>query len=87
MLNVTPAARVSRATRPTNVSAAVVNSYSQVYTGRQGRHQAREWRRRGNWNILAIPPAVLWLEDACAASVLDADEAVECAAAMTDLWP
>lgn len=87
MFNIKPVAQLSRAVRPANFSAALVNSYSQIYTGRQSRHQAREWRRGGNWDILAIPAALLWLDEACAASAGDAAEDAECAAGISDLWP
>jgi hypothetical protein len=78
---------IARPKRAATFSGAASNAYSKLYTGRRGRQQARQWRRNGNWDILAFPTAMLWLDQMCAASAVDADQAVECAEQMTDLWP
>ena len=87
MPSFTPATPLGSVVRNPNVSASLVNSYSKVNTDRQSRYQARERRREGNWDILAIPTALLWLDDVCAVSMLEADQTLECAGLMADLWP
>jgi len=68
--------------------SAARSSYSKVNADRQSRHQARQWRRDGNWDILGLPTAMLWLDEMCAASVLDPEVELECQApGMTGLWP
>jgi len=86
MPNSMSATQFNRAGRSTSLSASVVNSYSKVNTNRQSRQDARERRRRGDWDILEIPTALLWL-DVCAAEAPDPYQALECEAAVTDLWP
>jgi hypothetical protein len=87
MPNFMPATQPGRVGRTTNLSSSVVNSYSKVNADRQTRQQARERRRRGDWDILEIPTALLWL-DVCEAVAFDPYQALECeAAAVTDLWP
>lgn len=88
MPNFTPATQLGRMGRTANLSSSVINSYSKINTDRQSRHEARERRRNGDWDILGIPTALLWLEDVCAAAVVDPYQALECeATAVTDLWP
>lgn len=88
MYNLTPATRLSRVGKTADISASLVNKYSMANTDRRSRHEAREWRRDGNWEFLEIPAAFLWLEDACAATALDPDQSVECqASAVLGLWP
>lgn len=88
MYNFTPAKQLGPFGKTTETSAALVNKYSTVNTDRQSRHQARERRRQGDWDILEIPMALLWLDEACAATALDPDQAVECqASAALGLWP
>ena len=78
----------ARISMPRNLSASRVNSYSKVNTNRQTRHEARERRRRGDWDILEIPISLLWLDEVCAAAAFDVEAGVECAdAAIIGLWP
>lgn len=88
MPNYMPATEPGRVGRMTNLSSSVINSYTKVNVDRQTRQQARERRRRGDWDILEIPTALLWL-DVCEAAAFDPYQALECevAAAITDLWP
>jgi hypothetical protein len=81
-------ASVGRLGTATSLNPSFTNRFSGMNTDRISRYQGREERRRGNWDILGIPTAVLWLEDMCAASALDPSQALECeSAAVTDLWP
>ena len=84
----TSSALTGRAIMGAHTSAARAGKYAGIYSnGRQGRQQARQWRRGGDWEILGFPTALLWLDDVCAAAAVDADDAAECAAVVTDLWP
>lgn len=83
----TRAVTARTASTPT-IAPSRAASYARVNTDRQTRFDARARRRGGDWDILEIPTALLWLDDVCAAAALNPDEALECdAAAMTDLWP
>lgn len=73
--------------RAPNISRSGVGSYSKVNTNRQTRHEARERRRRGDWDILEIPLPLLWLDEAYAeAALFDAEEGIE-PAPIIGLWP
>jgi len=74
--------------RAPNVSRSGVGSYSKVNTNRQTRHEARERKRRGEWDdFLAIPLSLLWLDEAYAeAALFDAEEGIE-PAPIIGLWP
>lgn len=80
--------RSSSLMRAPNVSRSGVGSYSKVNTNRQTRHEARERRRRGDWDdFLAIPLSLLWLDEAYAeAALFEAEEAIE-PAPIIGLWP
>lgn len=88
MPNFTPATQLGRLGSTANLSSSVVNSYTKVNADRQTRQQARERRRRGDWDILEIPTALLWL-DVCETAAFDPYQALECeeAAEIVDLWP
>jgi hypothetical protein len=67
-------------------SASLVNKYAKVNTDRKGKQDARERRRYGDWDILEIPTALLWLDAACAVTALEGDP--ECPMLpLLDLWP
>ena len=87
MPNFTPATQPGRMGTTMNLSSSVVNSYSKVNADRQTRQEARERRRRGDWDILEIPTAFLWL-DVGEAAAFDPYRALECdeAAVIADLW-
>ena len=86
MPNFTPAIQPSRVGRTMSPSASLVNKYAKVNTDRQTRQDARERRRRGDWDILEIPTALLWLDEVCAAAALQGD--VGCPVwPLVDLWP
>ena len=88
MPNFTPATQLGNVGRTKNLSSSVVNSYAKVHADRQTRQQARERRRRGDWDILEIPTALLWL-DVCETATFDPYQSLECEAAaeIADLWP
>jgi hypothetical protein len=62
------------------------STYWKVNTNRQTRHEAREQRRYGNWDILGIPTSLLWLDAAFAVAALEIDELAE-SEVIFDLWP
>ena len=69
-----------------NSSASLLNKYREVNSDRQTRHDARERRRRGDWEILEIPTALLWLDEVCVAAAMEGDFGCP-VLPMVDLWP
>ena len=59
--------------RPSGVGGGgmAVRSHIGSYVGRQSRFDARSWRRYGDWSVLGIDAALLWLEDDVDQSAVD----------------
>ena len=86
MPNIRPTMQPNRIDRATAVNPSLVSKYSKVNTDRQTRQDARERRRRGDWDILEIPTALLWLDEVCVAASVEGD--LGCPVLpFVDLWP
>lgn len=82
-----PAATFARPLQPKAPAPPAQGSrYQGANTDRQRRFDSRSERRWGNWGILGVPAALLWM-DPFAAIVCDPfDDACEPALAFVDLW-
>ena len=85
MPNLPSTLQPSRLAQTMNPSPSLVSKYTKVNADRLTRQDARERRRRGDWGILEIPTALLWLDEVCATAALEGD--MECPAPLVDLWP
>lgn len=43
------------------ISSDALRSHTSSYVGRQSRYDARARRRGGDWSVLGVPTALLWL--------------------------
>lgn len=61
------------------------NSLAGANTDRQTRFEARSARRWGDWGILEVPTAILWMDSLCVPLLGDPDE---CGGeVIVGLWP
>lgn len=61
------------------------SSYVRAHADRQSLFEARSARRWGDWSILGVPTAILWLDNPCVPTIEDPDGCPE--DVIFGLWP